>query len=220
MRVAAELGAGRVPVAAAVPIGAATARVAREAERLAVDALLLLPTRDDLDEVERCVSALAEETSALGVLPYRRPTLQLGPADLDRLCSAGRLVGMLKDDDRDVLVLRRLRLAGPGLVWVPAREDVALPFGSLGCDAFAPASTASAPRFAREGYGRLPSGEKAGAARLLQAHSGAISDLPLSRPNIELGAVKAARGELRLSAGPSRSPAAPLLLDETVAGRA
>jgi dihydrodipicolinate synthase/N-acetylneuraminate lyase len=92
-----------------------------------------------------------------------------------------------------------------------------LPFWVLGCEAFTPVSVAYAPGYSRAWLECLAANDIAGAARLLEAHAYPMVDLRLSRPNIEITAVKAAMLAYGIPAGESRPPAEPLTGGELAA---
>jgi 5-dehydro-4-deoxyglucarate dehydratase len=177
------------------------------AAELGADALLVLPHTGDVGEVGRRLRAIAERAPGLPLVLYHRGALELAPDDLRRLCELPALAGV-KDGHRDVRRYRRLREAlGDRLLWVSAWEDVALPFWSLGCDAYAPASTAYEPAYARAWFACLQAADLEGARRLLAAHAYGMVDLRLSRPGIEVSVVKAAMAARGVAAGDLRAPA-------------
>jgi 5-dehydro-4-deoxyglucarate dehydratase len=138
----------------------------------------------------------------------------LEPGGLQVLLEVEGLAG-LKDGHRDVRRHRQLRgAAGGRLLWLSAWEDVALAFWATGCDAYAPASTAYAPGYARAWLAALDRGDVDGARALLEAHAYPLTDLRLSRPGIDVAVVKAVAGELGLELGDVRPPAQPLTAGE------
>lgn len=219
IRVASRLAAGRVPVVAALTVDPAATELARAAAGLGVETLLILPGSESLESVVGFLDELASGVPAVSTVFYHRPPIRLEASDLRRLCEVGTLIG-IKDGHRDVRLFRRLRESSPmPLVWLSAWEDVALPFWSLGCDAFAPASAAYAPAYARAWFGRLEASDFTGAAALLRAHAYPMTDLRLSRRHIEVSVVKAALEAAGLPGGDSRPPAAHLTTAEKTAAR-
>jgi dihydrodipicolinate synthase/N-acetylneuraminate lyase len=191
--------AGGLPTVVTVPAWADPGAAAAEAAGLGADALLVLPRSPGTAETKQLLAALAAAAPGLPLVLYHRPPLHLGVEDLETLCEIEAFAG-LKDGHRDVRLYRRLREAvGERLLWLSAWEDVALAFWAVGCDAFA-----------RAWLDHLEAGDVAGARRLLAAHAYLMVDLRLSRPGIEVTAVKAAMAELGLPSGEARPPASPL----------
>lgn len=206
--------AGDIPTVVTIPRWADSDAAAREAAELGADALLVLPGSPEVAETKRLLASLAAAAPGLPLVLYHRPPLQLAAEDLEGLCEIEAFAG-LKDGHRDVRLYRRLREAGgTRLLCVSAWEDIAMSFWALGCDAFAPASTAYAPAYARAWLDHLEAGNVAGARRLLAAHAYPMVDLRLSRPGIDVTAVKAAMAELGLPSGEARPPASPLTTKE------
>jgi 4-hydroxy-tetrahydrodipicolinate synthase len=209
--------AGRLPLVVALPADDDAPLLAEEAMSAGAAALLLIPAEADVAAVSGRLAAISAAAPEAALLLYHRPPLYLEPDDARRLCLDGLLVGV-KDGHRDVRLFRRLRgAAGDGVLWVCSWEDVALPFWVLGCDAFTPVSAAYAPEYSRAWLDRLNANDVAGAARLLEAHAYPMVDLRLSRPNIEVSAVKAAMAACGIPAGDSRPPAEPLTAGEFAA---
>jgi len=211
--------AGGLPTVVTIPTWADPGAAAAEAAELGADALLVLPRSAGTAETKRLLASLAAAAPGLPLVLYHRPPLHLAVDDLVALCEIESFAG-LKDGHRDVRLYRRLREAvGSRLLWLSAWEDVALAFWAVGCDAFAPASTAYAPAYARAWLDHLEAGDVAGARRLLAAHAYPMVDLRLSRPGIDVTAVKAAMAELGLPSGEARPPASPLSPQEREAVR-
>ena len=210
LRTIATLTAGRLPVVAAFPGDEDAPHLAEEAMGVGVSAFLVMPVDRVVHAIEDCLAAIGSAAPGIPLVLYHRPPLHLEPDDVRRLCGNIQLAG-LKDGHRDVRLFRRVHAAGgEHLIWLSAWEDVALPFWSLGCNAFAPASVAYAPAYSRAWLARLDAGDVAGAARLLECHAYPMVDLRLSRPGIEISAVKAAMAASGIPAGQSRPPAARL----------
>ncbi len=217
LRAVLDAADGRVQVVLALLADAGAPAAALAAAEGGVDALLLLPTDRHVEGFAAQLRSIAAAAPRLPLVVYHRPPLSLAPDELRRLAEIEELAG-LKVGHRDVRSFRRLRAAvGDRVVWISAWEDVALPFWALGCNAFAPASTAYAQMYARAWLERLEAGDVRGAAFLLDAHAYAMVDLRLSRPNIEVTTVKAAMELCGLRAGRSRPPAEPLTEPERAA---
>jgi 4-hydroxy-tetrahydrodipicolinate synthase len=214
IRVTSRLAAGHVPVVAALTVGPTAIEHARAAAELGVETLLVVPGGENLESLVHFLDELAAGIPGMSSVLYHRPPIRLDESDLRRLQEVGNLVG-IKDGHRDVRLFRRLHESGSQpLMWLSAWEDVALPFWSLGCDAFAPASAAYAPAYSRAWFERLEASDFTGAAALLQAHAYPMTDLRLSRPHIEVSVVKAALEAVGLPGGDSRPPAEPLTTAE------
>ena len=115
---------------------------------------------------------------------------------------------------------RRLHEAfGPRLTWIGASEDLVLAFWAYGADAFSPASAAYAPAYARRVWEALGRGDRDEAIRLLRLFAWPVTDLRLSRPNIDVTVVREFAAEFGLPVGDLRPPAEPLTADERGAVR-
>ncbi len=214
MWVVARAAAGRLPSVLALPADGDAAALASEAEAAGVSGLLVMPSTSESAAIASCLAGIAEAAPGLSLVLYHRPPLLLEPEGLRSLVEHGLIAG-LKDGHRDVRLFRRLHGAVEAdLLWVSAWEDVAVPFWSLGCNAFAPASTAYAPAYARAWLTLLEAGDIDGASSLLAAHAYPMVDLRLSRPRIEITTVKAAMAACGISAGETRPPAEALTTAE------
>jgi dihydrodipicolinate synthase/N-acetylneuraminate lyase len=96
------------------------------------------------------------------------------------------------------------------LVWIVAYEDLVLPFGAIGAEAFAPVSASYAPEYARACLGLLADGDLERLRSLLEAHAYPLADLRLSRPQIDVAVVKQAQRACGVPAGGERPPQQPL----------
>jgi 5-dehydro-4-deoxyglucarate dehydratase len=206
--------AAGIPTVVTIPAWADPTVAARDAAGLGAAGMLVLPRSAAVPATKRLLATLAAAAPDLPLVLYHRPPLLLAVEDVEALCEIEQLAG-LKDGHRDVRLYRRLREAiGDRLLWLSAWEDVALAFWAVGCDAFAPFSTAYAPAYSRAWLGHLETGNVSEARRLLAAHAYPMVDLRLSRPGIDVSAVKAAMAELGLPAGDARAPASPLTREE------
>jgi len=216
LRAVLEATAARVPVVMTLPGDGEAPETAAWAQQLGASAALVLPIASDVQDIRATLDGIRDAAPGLPVVLYHRPPLLLAPDELRELCSFAEFLG-IKDGYRDVRLCRRLRCAAERpLLWLSAWEDVALAFFALGFDAFAPASTAYAPQYARAWLERLRSCDLEGASRLLEAHAYPMVDLRLSRPNIEVSVVKAALQACGLASGQTRPPAQPLTASEIV----
>lgn len=197
----------RVPVLATVVEGPAAPSQAEAAVDAGASAILVIPTSPGPAALGDGLRAIADAAAGVPLVLYHRPPLRLGSEDLRRLSATVPELAWLKDGHRDVRGFRQLRAAAPHLRWVSAWEDVALAFWALGCDSFAPASTAYAPEYSVAWRTCLTAGDLAGAGALLEAHAYPLVDLRLSRDGIDIAVVKAAMEACGVRAGGSRPPA-------------
>jgi 4-hydroxy-tetrahydrodipicolinate synthase len=201
--------AGRVPVVVTVRAGEGAPAAAGHAAEHGAAGIVMVPTRPEPAAALTHLRAIAEAAPGLPLALYHRPPLALTPDDLRALAEVEELA-WVKDGHRDVRLYRLLRAAVPRLRWVSAWEDVGLAFWGMGVEAFAPASTAYAPGYARAWLGRLRDGDLDGARELLAAHAYPLVDLRLSRPGIDVSVVKEAMAAVGLPTGLTRAPAQPL----------
>jgi dihydrodipicolinate synthase/N-acetylneuraminate lyase len=198
--------AGRVPVIVTVRSGPGAPALAADAEQAGAAGIVVVPHTGDPSVMLGELRSLADAAPGLLQVLYHRPPLVLGPDRLRAFADVPELA-WIKDGHRDVRMYRRLRAAAPRLRWVSAWEDVALAFWAMGCDTFAPASTAYAPRYALTWLSLLRRGDVNGARALLAAHAYPMVDLRLSRPGIDVSVVKEAMRALSAPAGRTRPPA-------------
>jgi dihydrodipicolinate synthase/N-acetylneuraminate lyase len=208
-----EVAGDRVPVIATIFAGHGAAHASACAVEHGATGLLVIPRSPRPSAILESLTAIAAAAPSVPLVLYHRPPLKLGVEDLKRLADLPELA-WLKDGHRDIRMFRRLKAGVPHLRWASAWEDVALAFWALGCDAFAPASTAYAPQYSAAWLGRLRAGEVRGAAALLEAHAYPLVDLRLSRPHIDVSVVKAAMECCGVPAGATRPPARPLTARE------
>jgi dihydrodipicolinate synthase/N-acetylneuraminate lyase len=213
-RTIAAAGAGRAPVVATIVESPTAPRQAADAVAAGASGLLVIPASPQPSAIRATLRAVAAGAGDVPLVLYHRPPLRLDPDDLRRLADDVPQLAWVKDGHRDVRGFRRLRAAAPRLRWVSAWEDVALAFWALGCDTFAPASTAYAPEYAAAWFARLRAGDLPGATALLEAHAYPIVDLRLSRPAIDVAVVKAAMEACGVPAGGLRPPAEALTAAE------
>lgn len=204
---------GRAPVVVTVSSGPDAAASAAHAAEHGAAGIVVVPSSGEPSVMLSQLRSIAAAAPGLAQALYHRPPLTLGPDDLQRLAEVPELC-WIKDGHRDIRGYRLLRAAAPRLYWVSAWEDVALAFWATECEAFAPASTAYAPRYARAWLTLLDSGDVAGARALLAAHAYAMVDLRLSRPGIDVSVIKEAMTAQRVPTGLTRAPALPLTASE------
>lgn len=201
-----EAAAGRVPVVVTVRSGPGAAAAAAHAAELGAAGVVVVPDTADPAATSAQLRAIAAAAPGLVQALYHRPPLTLRPDELRALADVSELT-WVKDGHRDVRMYRLLRAAVPRLRWVSAWEDVAVAFWAMGCDAFAPASTAYAPRYARAWLSLLHARDVNGARELLSAHAYPMVDLRLSRPGIDVSVVKEAMLAAAVPTGLTRAPA-------------
>jgi 5-dehydro-4-deoxyglucarate dehydratase len=210
-----EAARRQVPVVVAVPPGLSRARAAAEAaaHHGASALLVLLGRGPQVSDLRTYLKALAAPRR-LPLILYRRGSDLLDPDALRQLAEVEELIG-IKDGQRDVRGIRRLREALPDrFLLAAAWEDLVLPYWAVGAHAFAPASTAHDPAYARAWFGHLERADVAAARDLLRGFAYPFSDFRLSRPGIEVTAVKAAMAARGLAGGRVRPPAQDLTSEE------
>jgi dihydrodipicolinate synthase/N-acetylneuraminate lyase len=204
VRTIVEVAGGRVPVVATLIAGRDAPSLAVAAVEAGAQGVVVIPASPRPDATARCLRAIASALPGVPLILYHRPPLNLEIEALRRLAEIPEL-SWIKDGHRDVRQFRRLRGAEPRLQWVSAWEDVALAFWALGCDTFAPASTAYAPEFSAAWLQRLRGGDLEGARALLELHAYPLVDLRLARSGIDVAVIKAAMAPVR-----TRPPARPI----------
>jgi dihydrodipicolinate synthase/N-acetylneuraminate lyase len=201
---------GGVPVLLALPADADAPAAAQRALQLGAHGVLLLPVSASADVLARTLEGIRRCAPGLALVLYHRAPLRLEPQELARLCANPALVGV-KDGHRDARLYRRLRGAAPGrLTWIVAYEDLVLPFGAIGAEAFAPISASYAPGYARACLRALADGDLPRLRTLFEAHAYPFMDLRFSRPGIDVAVVKCAQRACGLPAGGERPPQQPL----------
>ncbi|HEY2440205.1 MAG TPA: dihydrodipicolinate synthase family protein [Solirubrobacteraceae bacterium] len=198
--------AGRIPVLITVMATPDAPGIAAAAAEHGAAGIVLVPRSPDPDVTLKVLRDIAEAAPGLPQVLYHRHPLRLAGDQLRRLADVPELA-WVKDGHRDARLFRRLRGAVERLRWVSAWEDVALAFWAMGCEAFAPASTAYAPQYARGWLAALQRGDLAGARALLAAHAYPMVDLRLSRPDIDVSVVKEAMRVSSVPTGLTRPPA-------------
>lgn len=203
------------PVMGTLMAGQDDARAAAALLETGAAAVLLLPATGEVADAAGSLERIGVATG--GVLPvvlYQRGPLRLTPADLLDLCRYDHLVG-LKDAHGDLRAFHRLRGAvGDRLTWIGASEDLALGYWAVGADAWSPASLAYAPWYARAWSDALHRGDIATARHLMERIAWPITDLRLSRPDIDITVVRTLAAWAGLAVGHARPPAASLTAAE------
>ena len=181
----AETGAA-VPVLSVLSASEAPADEAARIVAAGADGALLLPASGDPRDAAAAIAAIDEASRGrLPVVLYQRGGLRLSVADLRQMAESRALVG-LKDALGDLRLFRQQQMAlGDRLVWVCASEDLAVAYQTHGADAVAPASMAYAPGYARRWWAALERGDADEAVRLLRVFAWPLTDLRMSRPDID-----------------------------------
>jgi 5-dehydro-4-deoxyglucarate dehydratase len=203
--------AGSRPVMGTLVAGPGDTDGAADLLAAGVAAVLLLPSTGDAADAAASLHRIGGATSGrLPVVLYQRGPLRLHPAELSAMCELPHLVG-LKDAHGDLRAFHRLRRAvGDRLTWIGASEDLVLGYWAMGADAWSPASLAYAPWYARAWLGALRCGDLAEAQRLMARVAWPITDLRLSRPDIDVTVVRTLAARSGADVGRARPPAAEL----------
>ncbi|MBI2755441.1 MAG: dihydrodipicolinate synthase family protein [Chloroflexi bacterium] len=210
-RLAVQSAGNSARVVATVYQGDGSTHAAVAAQQAGVDAILLVPREPEPPRAT--VRAIREAAEGLPVILYNVAPLRLDLANFAELLTVGNIIGV-KDGQGDLRAFRRLREAYPDLLTVAAWEDLALPYWTLGSDAFAPASAAYAPWYAPLWFDALQADDVGRARIVMRAHAFPMADLRRSRPGLELAVVRAASERFGISLGPSRGPTVRLTSDE------
>jgi 5-dehydro-4-deoxyglucarate dehydratase len=218
---AVEETAGRVPVIAGCGYGTAIAvELAREAERVGADGLLLLPpyrVTPTQDGLAAHIEAVCKATS-IGVIVYNRDNAVLNENTLADLCARNANLIGFKDGVGDIELMTRVHSRlGDRLTYIgglPTAETFALPYLEMGVTTYSSAIFNFLPEWAVGFY-------KSVRARDIVAVSAGLRDFVL--PYIELrrrnagyavSIVKAGMTAIGRPAGPVRPPLTDLTAEE------
>ncbi|GAA5153528.1 5-dehydro-4-deoxyglucarate dehydratase [Pseudonocardia eucalypti] len=212
--------AGR-PIVAPTGYGTATAvAMARSAEELGADGLLLLPpylTEVDQEGLYRHVAAVCRATT-LGVVVYHRANARFTAATVDRLVAEfDNLIGF-KDGICDIDLLARLSAThGERLVYVgglPTAETYALPYLELGVTTYSSAIFNFAPRWAGDFYRCVRERDRDGVYARLREFVLPYLEIRNRRAGYAVSIVKAGMTAAGRDAGPVRPPLTDLTEEE------
>jgi 5-dehydro-4-deoxyglucarate dehydratase len=208
--------AGGKPVMGTLVAGTGDTESAVALLGVGVAAVLLLPSTGDAADAAASIHRIGCATSGrLPVVLYQRGPLWLRPRELGAMCELPHLVG-LKDAHGDLRAFHRLRgVVGDRLTWIGASEDLALGYWAMGADAWSPASLVYAPWYAPAWLGALQRGDLAEAQRLMERVAWPVTDLRLSRPDIDVAIVRALAARAGTDVGRARPPVAELTRAET-----
>ena len=208
--------AGDRPVMGTLVAGAGDIDDATDLLEAGVAAVLLLPSTGDPADAAASLHRIGCVTSGrLPVVLYQRGPLRLRPEELSAMCELPHLVG-LKDAHGDLRAFHRLRGAvGDRLTWIGASEDLVLGYWAMGAEAWSPASLAYAPWYAPAWHAALRRGDLAEARRLMERVAWPVTDLRLSRPDIDVTVVRTLAARAGTDVGRARPPVAELTRIET-----
>jgi 5-dehydro-4-deoxyglucarate dehydratase len=211
VRLARAAAGAPVPLLGVLVAGEGVGDAASALRDAGADGALLLPASGEVAAVARAIAAVERATHGrLPLVLYQRGALLLEPAELRELASSASLIG-LKDAHGDLRRFRRLWQAlGERLVWIGASEDLAVAYLTHGADAVSPASMAYAPGYAARWWGALQDGDVRGAVELLRRFAWPVTDLRLSRPDIDITVVHELARRFGREVGSPRPPAQPL----------
>jgi 5-dehydro-4-deoxyglucarate dehydratase len=175
VRAAVEVAGGRRPVIAGAGYGTAIATdLARRAERVGADGILLLPPYL-VNSTEAGLAAHVEavcRSTGLGVIVYNRDNAVLGDEALARLCErCPNLVGF-KDGVGDIeLMMRIYARMGDRLTYVgglPTAETYALPYLEMGVTTYSSAIFNFMPQWALTFYAAVRRKDQASVLQMLR----------------------------------------------------
>jgi 5-dehydro-4-deoxyglucarate dehydratase len=223
IRTAVETCKGKVPIIAGTGYGTRQAiAYAKEAERLGVAGLLVLPhylVEADAEGISRHVAAICGAVK-IGVIVYNRGVCRLGPDALEKLAAqCPNLIGF-KDGigDLELMVSVRRRM-GDRLAYLgglPTAEFFAAPYKAMGVPVYSSAVFNFIPRTAMQFYRAISADDAAAANHLLDTFFMPYAKIRNRRPGYAVSIVKAGAALVGRPAGPVRSP----LMDLTGAERA
>jgi 5-dehydro-4-deoxyglucarate dehydratase len=223
IRTAVETCKGKVPIIAGTGYGTRQAiAYAKEAERLGVAGLLVLPhylVEADAEGISRHVAAICDAVK-IGVIVYNRGVCRLGPDALEKLAAqCPNLIGF-KDGigDLELMVSVRRRM-GDRLAYLgglPTAEFFAAPYKAMGVPVYSSAVFNFIPRTAMQFYRAISADDAAAANHLLDTFFMPYAKIRNRRPGYAVSIVKAGAALVGRPAGPVRSP----LMDLTGAERA
>lgn len=211
---------GRATVIAGVGFSGTTgARMAREAQELGADALLIFPpyyrTSDD-DGLFRYYEMIAANTD-LGVIPYSRDWALIGPRLAERLAAIPNTVAY-KDGQGNVRMFMRVRqYLGDRFVWLAGTGDDLVPaYYAAGAQGYTSSVANVSPRLALDLLHGVQEGNFRETQALVDRAVVPLYALRDKRRGYEVSAIKAMMTGRGLPGGPVRPP----LLDLTDAERA
>jgi 5-dehydro-4-deoxyglucarate dehydratase len=213
IRTAVETCKGKVPIIAGTGYGTRQAiAYAKEAERLGVAGLLVLPhylVEADAEGISRHVAAICGAVK-IGVIVYNRGVCRLGPDALEKLAAqCPNLIGF-KDGigDLELMVSVRRRM-GDRLAYLgglPTAEFFAAPYKAMGVPVYSSAVFNFIPKTAMDFYRAIAANDEATATRILDTFFMPYSKIRNRRPGYAVSIIKAGARLVGQDGGPVRTP--------------
>ena len=217
----AKQAAGDIPIISGCGYGTRMAvEIARDAEAVGADALLLLPhylIGAPQEGLYNHIRAVCDSVS-IGVIVYNRANSQLKAETLERLAEAcPNLIGF-KDGSGDIATVREIvaRL-GDRLVYVggmPTHELYAEAYDGAGVSTYSSAVFNFAPKAALEFYGALRSGDRATMQSILADFFYPFAKIRDRAPGYPVSIIKAGLKLVGRDPGPVRAPLTDLTAEE------
>jgi len=213
--------AGRVPVIAGCGYGTAVAmEMARQAEEIGADGILLLPpylvTPSD-EGLERHIDAVCGATG-IGVIVYNRDNAILNDETLARLCDRNANLVGFKDGLGDIeLMTRIVTHLGDRLTYIgglPTAETFAAPYLTMGVTTYSSAIFNFMPRWALSFYAAVRAGDHGRVEEQLQRFVMPYVSLRNRRRGYAVSVVKAGCRVVGRDPGPVRPPLTDLTATE------
>lgn len=201
---------GRAAVIAGVGFSGTTgAKMAREAQDLGADAILIFPpyyrTGDD-DGLFRYYEMIAKSTD-LGVIPYSRDWAMIGPRLAERLAALPNAIAY-KDGQGNARMFMRVRQAlGDRFVWLAGTGDDLVPaYFAAGAQGYTSSIANVSPRLALDLLHGVQAGNYAEMQALVDRTIIPLYALRDKRRGYEVSAMKAMMEGRGLPGGPVRPP--------------
>ncbi len=218
---AAVRNAGEVAVIAGVGCGVAAATaMARTAERLGADGILLFPpylTRADQDGLAAYVSAVCQQVG-IGVIAYSRDNGVLSAETALRLAARHANFLGIKDGVGDFDTLLKLKLHGGDRLLVvngvPTAEIIAAQCFAAGIRSYSSAVFTFLPSVAKRFYAAVNENDKPMADMLMRDFYLPLVDIRRRHAGYAVSIIKAGLRLVGLSAGPVRAPLVDLSKDD------
>jgi len=221
VRAAVEEAAGRIPVISGCGYGTAIAvEIARNAEAVGADGLLLLPpylVGSKQEGLERHIDTVCKATG-LGVIVYNRDNAILNDETLARLCDRNpNLVGF-KDGVGDIELMTRIfARMGDRLTYIgglPTAETFATPYLTMGVTTYSSAIFNFIPGWALSFYRAVRNDDRSEVLRQLRDFVLPYISLRNRGTGYAVSIVKAGCRIVGRDAGPVRSPLTDLSQEE------
>jgi 5-dehydro-4-deoxyglucarate dehydratase len=224
VEVTVDAAAGRVPVVAGVGVGPRVAAdLARSAERVGADAVLVMPpyyAHPDPDGLAAYVRAVADATK-LALAIYARDSAAFTPQQLERLVRDVPSLIAFKDGRGDVRLFQRLRehvserCGADRMAWLAgAGDDMVGPYFAAGAEGFTSSLACFWPEASVELLRLARAGDLGALARYHERVVRPFYELRQRRRGYEVAVMKAAMELLGHRAGPVRPPLVDLTADE------